>query len=106
MATSPTSGNPDDSIYSNYYDANDDIPMGSPVNAPNRPMQASGDIRQQTRKPRDPRRIGSQSHHRSPQDGVSHDEDQTYTETSDGTTEEDDELDAMIESSEAGFIVC
>jgi hypothetical protein len=44
MATFPaTSDNPDDPNHAWYYDADDDVPMGAPVNAPSLPTQASGE---------------------------------------------------------------
>jgi hypothetical protein len=35
--------NPDDPNHAWYYDADDDVPMGAPVNVPSHPMQASGE---------------------------------------------------------------
>ena len=51
------------------------------------------------------RHVSPQSHPRAPPDALSDNEDQTYGETSDGTDEEDDdELEATIENSEARFV--
>ena len=39
----PPSDNPDDPNHAWYYDANDDVPMGAPINAPSEPTQVSGE---------------------------------------------------------------
>lgn len=38
-----TSDNPDDSNHTWYYEADDDVPMGAPLNAPSQPTRAGGE---------------------------------------------------------------
>lgn len=127
MTTFPaTSDNPDGPNCAWYYEADDDVTVGAPANAPSLPTQEGRGHRKKAithfkesmkadteetesevanKQTREPCRIDSQPRPRAPQDAVSDNENQACSETSDGTTE-DDEVDAMIENSEASFIFC